>query len=225
MNITYTRPAYGRLIAVFILLISFQTFVFTGCLSGSSSKKLGSGHDFGENNRDVVLVLGDSISAGGYSGAAPWPARFGGIIGKTVVNESIGGATASVGAARVQAALRNHKPGFLIIFYGANDAIQGVNANATENALRAMVSAAKANQTIPVMATVMPMEYGRRTYNGRVDRINECIRAVASAERVKLVDLHRTMRKRNPDDYYVDGLHLNDLGEELVALEFVDAFK
>lgn len=206
-------------------LLVIQAVLLSGCLDSSSSKKLGDGHDFGENNREVVLVLGDSISAGGYSGGAPWPARFGNMIGKTVINESIGGATASVGAARVQAALRNHKPGFLIIFYGANDAIQGVDVNATENAMRAMVSAAKRNQTIPVMATVMPMEGERRIYNGRVDRVNERIRSIASSERVKLVNLHRTMRRRNLDEYYADGLHLNDLGEELVALEFLDAFK
>ncbi len=218
------RPNTGLLLTVFTSILSLHVLLFTGCLNSSSSKKLGDGHDFGENDRNVVLVLGDSISAGGFSGGAPWPARFANMVGKAVVNDSIGGATASVGASRVQGGLNSRKPGFLIIFYGANDAIQGVDVNATENALRAMVSAAKANQTIPVMATVMPMEGGRRIYNGRVDRINERIRVIASSERVKLVNLHRTFRGKE-DEYFVDGLHPNDRGEELIALEFLDAFK
>lgn len=217
-------PNVRRLLAVFTSLLSLHVILFTGCLdSGGGSKKLGSGHDFGDNDRDVVLVLGDSISAGGFSGGAPWPARFGGMVGKTVVNDSIGGATASVGASRVQGGLSSQRPGFLIIFFGANDAIQGADVNATENALRAMISAAKSNQTVPVIAMVMPMGDGRRIFNGRVDTINERIRSIASSERVKLVNLHRLFSGKE-DELLVDGLHPNDRGEELIALEFLDAF-
>ncbi len=215
---------HASLWGIFAALLTMLAVFSTGCLHSSSSKKLGDGHDFGENDREVVLVLGDSISAGGFSGAAPWPTRFANMVDKAVINDSVPGATASVGAARVQRGLNSHNPGFLIIFYGANDAIQGVNISATENAIRSMVAAAKANQTIPVLATVMPMEGGRRIYNGRVDQVNERIRSIASQERVKLVNLHRTFRGKE-DQYFVDGLHPNDLGEELIALKFLDAFK
>lgn len=210
--------------AFLVCLIVCVSIFATGCpLEGSdSSGKLGASHDFGDNNPDVVLAMGDSITAGGFSGEAAWPARLGGMVGKSVVNAGIPGAPASVGAGRIGGLLQSRKPGFVIIFYGSNDAIQGVDINTTENAIRAMVIRAKNNQSIPLLATALPMTGGRQIFNGGVDRINGRIRAIANSESVKLVNLHGAIR-RNPDLYLVDGLHLSGLGEELVAMEFMDA--
>ena len=198
----------------------------TGCLlSSNSSKPLGDGHDFGDNSPDVVVALGDSITAGSSNpGGTPWPARLSNILAKTVVNDGIPGATSSIGEARVQSLINQHRPGFVIVFYGANDAIHGNPVAATSANLRSMVVTAKNNQCIPLIATVMPMSGGRNIYNGRVDRINDEIRKIASEEGAKLVNIHRAVN-RDPDLYLIDGLHPNDLGEELIALEFMDAFK
>ena len=212
----------GRPVIALAGLLLFLMGQGTGCLS-SSSKKLGDGHDFGPNDPDLVLAMGDSITAGGYSGGPPWPARFGGIVGKSVINDGIPGAMSNVGASRAPGLITSRRPGFVIIFYGANDAIQGISADATEGSIRAMVNAAKSNQAIPVLGTVLPMSVSRSIYNGRVDQINERIRSVGRSESVKVVDLHRVVA-RDPDRYLVDGLHLNAAGEELVALEFNDAF-
>lgn len=222
MSIHTPAEVKGRsgiaLAGLLVLLISQGT----GCLNSSSSK-LGDGHDFGENDPDLVLALGDSITAGGFSGGSPWPARFGNIVGKSVINDGIPGAMSSVGAARAPGLISNRRPGFVIIFYGANDAIQSISADATEQSIRAMVTTAQSNQAIPVLGTVMPMTGSRSIYNGQVDRINERIRSIGRSEGVKVVNLNRAIR-RGPDRYLVDGLHLNTAGEELVALEFNDAF-
>ena len=196
-----------------------------GCLGGSSSgKKLGDDHDFGDNDPDVVVAMGDSITAGGFSGGAPWPARLAGMIGKNVVNQGIPGVQSTVGAARVNGVLGGRKPGFVIICYGSNDAIRGTPAGITEANLRAMVAATKANQSIPLLSTIPPMIGSRTIYNSRIDTVNAVIRTIASGEEVTLVDVHRAVRQ-SPATYLVDGLHLSDRGEELVALEFLDAFK
>ncbi len=86
-----------------------------------------------------------------------------------------------------------------------------------------MVSRAKANQTIPILVTVLPMTGSRAIYNGRVDAINRRIREIARSEGVKLVNLHGAIRS-DPDRYLVDGLHLNERGEELFANEIRAAF-
>ncbi len=224
MNHTHSyRPNPGRLFTVFAALLIAHLFVSVGCLNSGSSRTLGDGHDFGENDSQRVLVLGDSITRGGFSGAAPWPARFGNMVGKTVINDGLAGAPAGAGAARIRRQINRHKPGYVIIIYGANDAIQGAPIANTENAIRHMVAVAKDSQCIPVLANVMPMEGPRRIYNGRVNQINQRIRSVADQADVTIVNLHRAIR-RNPDRYLVDGLHLSDTGEELVALEFLDAF-
>lgn len=203
------------------LMIMTSLTLSSGCENQGS--EYGAGHDFGDNNSDVVLVMGDSITAGGFSGSAPWPSRFGAASGKTVINDGIAGATSGLGSARIGGMLAATKPGFVIIGFGANDAILSMSADTTANHIRAMVAAAKNNRTIPVVATVMPMQGGRSIYNGHVDAINERIRTIASEYNVRVINLHGAVGS-NPDEYYVDGLHLNDAGENLVALEYTDLF-
>ncbi len=206
-------------------LIGFYSVTFMGCIdSGGSSKKLGDGHDFGPNDKGLVVAMGDSITAGSEApGVAPYPSRLAGMIRKAVQNRGVPGAQASQGAGSVGGVLSGVKPGFITILYGANDAIHQRDADATAANLRSMVQAAKANQTIPVLATVMPMSGGRAIFNGGVNRINERIRNIAKEEKVKLVDLHKAV-SRDPDAYLFDGLHPNDTGTQLIALEFADAF-
>ncbi len=204
-------------------LILMSALVSTGCLD-SSDDPLGKGHNFGNMNPGVVLAMGDSITAGGFSGGPPWPARLSGMIDKTVINDGVPGASSPVGATRAQSEINRHKPGFVVVFYGANDAITGTDINTTAASLRSMVNTAKNNRCIPLIATVMPMTGGRRIYNGRVDAINAEIRSIARQEGAELVNVHGAI-SRSPDLYLVDGLHPNDRGEELIALEFMDAFK
>ena len=217
----FVHPQSGRLLwqwATCILL----TVALTSCLK-SKSKKLGERHDFGENDSEVVLVMGDSISAGGFSGGAPWPARLNGMIGKTVVNDSSRGAASTAGASRIDGQLRSRKPGFVIICYGANDAIRGIDIEETENALRYMARTARDNQSIPLIATVLPMTGAREIFNGGGDAINQRIYTLAKQEKAVVVNLNREV-SRDLELYLQDGLHLSDLGEELVALTFMDVF-
>ncbi len=204
------RPVFAMGVACSLLV---------GCNNGSDDG-LGSGGDFGSNDPNVVLVVGDSISVGGYSGAANWPSRFAGMVGKTVVNKAVGGTTSGEGAARIRGLLSSVKPGYVIIFYGANDAIQGVGTDSTIGALNAMADAARANKTIPVVGNVMPMASWHGVFNGRVDAINGRMSEV-NAKRVNTYGAIIS----DPASYLVrDGLHPNDLGEMAIAMEFADAF-
>lgn len=209
-------------ITLAVLLLIWST---TGCLDsgGGGGGGLGKGHDFGGNNTNVVVAMGDSITAGGFSGGAPWPSRLAGMIGKTVVNDGIPGAESVVGAARVNGVLSGLKPGFVIIAYGANDAIQSNDPDAVGANIDAMIAAVQANQSIPVVATVMPMSEGRIIYNAFVEAINARIRNVAANRGARVVNLYGLVNGRQ-DTYLADGLHLNDAGELAVAMEFADLF-
>jgi lysophospholipase L1-like esterase len=206
-----------------VLTVLITLLISGGCLNSGGGGGLDGGHDFGENDPNVVVAMGDSITAGGFSGGAPWPSRMAGMIGKTVVNDGVSGARSSDGVARVNRRLSSLKPGYVIIFYGANDAINGVDSDQVGAAIDAMVAAVQANQSIPIVATVMPMSGGRVIFNGAVDRINEQIRYVARNRGAALVNLNGLV-SGNTDLYLADGLHLNDNGELAVALEFADRF-
>lgn len=191
--------------------------VLAGCNSGGDGPK-----DFGSNNGQVVVALGDSIVAGVDGGGAPWPARLEGLSGKTVINAGVGGEVSDGALSRSGALLTIFKPGYLLILTGANDAILSHSTDHAVANIRAMVQAAKANGTVPIIATLLPMIGEHSIFDGSAQRISTGIREVADAEGVALVDLQSEFGG-GAGLLIGDGLHPNDAGNQIIALAFNDA--
>ena len=190
-----------------------MTLCMAGCEKGGGS--LGDGHDFGANNPNVLIAIGDSITQSGY------PAILSQMLGKPVANLGIGGSTSDSGAARIKPALAKYKPGYVLILYGANDVDFGHSFASIIANLQYMVQAAKANQTIPVLATLTPMYGPHSTWAGSVKALNEQIRALASSEGVALADLESAFGD-SPQLFQDDGLHPTAEGRQLIAQTFFD---
>ena len=178
--------------------------------------------DVGSNDINTVVCLGDSITEGECVPAgAPYPARLGGLSGKSVVNQGSCGEKSGSGAARADGVLDKYKPGYICILYGANDAIfDRPTADVVAN-IRSIVQSAKANQTVPLVATLLPMYDGHAFANGNAKDISAGIRQMASEEGARLVDLEAEFG----DDRSLlqeDGLHPSDSGTQLIALAFND---
>jgi lysophospholipase L1-like esterase len=204
----------ARWLAVLLLGVS------AGC--GGGDEGMAVPEDFGDNNPNVIVALGDSITAGIPGGGAPWPARLGALTGKTVSNAGVGGEESSGGAARISGVLRSRKPGYILIFYGANDAIMQRDTDRTLNNIRSMVTKAKANKTAPLLATLLPMIGEHGIYNSAAERISAGIHQIGSAEGVTVVDVAGEFG--DPQNQLLpDGLHPNDLGNQTIALAFNDA--
>ena len=192
-----------------------------GC--GSDGSGSGGGNtDFGSNNGQVVVALGDSIVAGVDGGGAPWPARLSGLSGKTVINAGVGGEESGGALSRCGGLLAGYKPGYLLILTGANDAIMSSSVDNAVAHIRAMVQAAKANGTVPIVATLLPMIGEHSIFDGSAQRISAGLREVASSEGVALVDLHGEFGDAG-SLLIGDGLHPNDAGNQIIALAFNDA--
>jgi len=202
------------------LLLAAVIMAANGCEDDGGG---GLGSDVGDNDPGVVVALGDSITAP-WRGNMPWPVLTGIDTGKAVVNAGVGGDRANDGSRRVGGLLRSHRPGYLLIFLGSNDAIHGADPNAFKETLRSVIAAARANGTIPVIATVPPMVDGHSLFQGGVLAINAAIRALASEEGVKRVDLERAFGS-TPEQYLsADGLHPNQDGQDLIARQFSRLF-
>jgi lysophospholipase L1-like esterase len=183
----------------------------------------GVSQDVGENDPNVVVALGDSITVAGR-GTVPYASTLPGLIGKQVVNAGKGGDRANGGLARVGGLLSSHSPGYLLIFLGSNDAIHGGDPSSVKESLRGVIRAARDNQTVPIIATIPPMVNVYDVYQGGVTAINDAIRALASEESAYLVNLE-TALGANPD-LYLDsrGLHPTQAGQDRIAQAFAAVF-
>jgi acyl-CoA thioesterase-1 len=115
----------------------------------------------------VVLVVGDSISAGyGLASGEGWVDLLAAKIRTEgypyrVVNASISGDTTAGGRARLPALLKQYQPAIAIVELGANDALRGGNLTATRGNFDAMVSAAQtAGAKVVVVGMQLPPNYG-----------------------------------------------------------------
>jgi lysophospholipase L1-like esterase len=148
----------------------------------------GGGADVGGEEAATVHVvcLGDSITARGY------PSVLASRTGLNVVSEGVGGETSGRGAARAAGVVSQYDPGYLCILYGANDVI---GAKSTPEAvaanIAAIVAAAQANGTVPIVGTLTPLSGSRAQYADDARAVSSAIRAMAAQTGARLADLEK----------------------------------
>ena len=142
------------------------------------------------NAAPVLLVLGDSVSAGyGLAAGTGWVALLSQRLQKegyayTVINGSITGDTTAGGRARLPALLTQSQPAIVIIELGGNDALRGGNLAATRGNLEAMVTAAQgAKARVLIVGMQVPPNYGP----AYVRDFNALFADVAKEKRVPVV--------------------------------------
>jgi acyl-CoA thioesterase-1 len=144
----------------------------------------------GDMRAPVLLVVGDSISAGyGLAAGESWVGLLAARLEKEgyseqVVNASISGDTTAGGRARLPALLREHRPEVVMIELGGNDALRGGNLDATRANLDAMVKDAKdAHAKVLLVGMKVPPNYG----SGYARRFEQVFEDVAKSRRVPVV--------------------------------------
>jgi acyl-CoA thioesterase-1 len=122
---------------------------------------------FAQSNAPVLLVVGDSISAGyGLARGHGWVDLLAARLAQEgrrerVVNASISGDTTAGGRARLPALLREHRPSIVVIELGGNDALRGTNLDATRANLDAMVNESRAaHANVLLLGMQVPPNYG-----------------------------------------------------------------
>jgi acyl-CoA thioesterase-1 len=115
----------------------------------------------------VVLVLGDSISAGyGLPAERGWTTLLQQRLAAEhyphhVVNASISGDTTAGGRARLDALLAEHHPTVTVIELGGNDGLRGGSLDAMHANLAAMTAAAqKSGSRVLIVGLRLPPNYG-----------------------------------------------------------------
>jgi lysophospholipase L1-like esterase len=193
----------------------------------------------GSNLPNRYMAFGDSITVGdGSSDEQGYPPHledrlrmhYG--VGE-VINEGIDGTRTDQGAVRLRGTLPRHHPAFLLLHYGTNDwnKCDEVASCFTTDSIRDMIRQAKAANTLPVVATIIPVNVGfdARTPQSRNDYVAEqdvLIRAVVAEEGALLVDLEKAFYAAAGNDLsqlFADHVHPNDRGYQIMTDEFFKA--
>ncbi|MCB1864251.1 MAG: arylesterase [Chromatiales bacterium] len=171
--------------------------------------------------RPVLLVLGDSLSAG-YGLADlndSWVALLAGALHQRnppwdTVNASISGETTSAALDRVTETLIVEAPTVVLIALGANDGLRGLPPAGLSERLQSLARFAKAAGATPVIAGVrLPLNYGP-VY---AEKFAQAFRDAATAEDAALIEnlLEGVDEKRGL--FQDDGLHPATAAQPVIA--------
>jgi lysophospholipase L1-like esterase len=192
----------------------------------------------GSRNRpNVYMAFGDSISIGqgssddhGY--ATPLEAKLAAHFGRgMVVREGVDATRSNRGAERIDESLGRARPAYTLILYGTNDWNVGDCKFSppcfTIDSLRDIVLSARGSQSLPVLSTIIPGDpksLQQPDRNDWVAAMDMRIRALGREMNVPVADPQALFVKSPSfDDLFVDHVHPNGAGYELIAQAFFTA--
>jgi acyl-CoA thioesterase-1 len=122
-----------------------------------------------ENKPPVVLVFGDSLSAGhGMRANESWPSLLQARLGERikVVNASVSGETSGGGLTRLPAALKEHKPALVVLELGGNDGLRGLPMDLLEKNLASMIEMVQnTGAKVLLISMKLPPNFGEEYIN------------------------------------------------------------
>jgi lysophospholipase L1-like esterase len=171
----------------------------------------------------VVLVVGDSISAGfGVDPAQAWPRLLEQLSGWRVVNGGVSGDLSEDALARLPELVEAHKPQLLLLEIGGNDMLRGVPENRIRANLEQMITAGQAKGArVVLMAVPKPSLMGAAL---SALKPAEFYRAVAESQGVPLLDKPLSEVLSN-QQFKLDPLHPNGAGHAELARLTKDGLK
>jgi acyl-CoA thioesterase-1 len=167
--------------------------------------------------RPVILVFGDSISAGyGLANVEQgWVALLQTRLktqeyGYQVVNASVSGETSAGGLARLPRALTLHQPDIVILELGANDGLRALPVAQMRANLRQMVDLSMAaGAKVLLLGMRMPPNYGPEFTEQFVSSYS----ILAREKNLPLVPFMLKDVALSPGLMQADGMHPNELGQ------------
>jgi lysophospholipase L1-like esterase len=120
--------------------------------------------------------------------------------GVEVINAGVAGDTVAQGLARLDQDVTAHSPDYVLVMFGSEDVLQGVEAKGFQKDLEKIVKRIAASTTIPVLITPVPFSE-RMTAECDVDELRrrqarlaefaKVVCGVARKQSLRVVDLHR----------------------------------
>lgn len=197
-----------------------KVLIFTLCISTLASISIGA--DEGAEKIRIV-AFGDSITAGFQS--TPYSVFLQQLLdandcNSVVINEGNPGEISFDGASRIDSVLARYNPNYILIMEGANDVRSGVSAEITSASLATMMDKAIAAGSTPKVSSITPNTESGSENTVIPETYNPAIQRAAANRSVVYVDNYNALAGSFWSTYNIDGLHLNDQGQNVVAQEF-----
>ena len=165
----------------------------------------------------TLLVLGDSWAAEyGLKRGQGWVSlleakfqnseRYAAI---KVINASLSGETTAGGLSRLPALLEKHRPRWLLIALGGNDALRGLPLETTRTQLLAMIKQSKAKAAkVLLIGMRMPPNYG--SYGQSFERL---FPAIAKEQQIPLIPFLMQGKEFDLSYFQADRIHPNEVAQ------------
>lgn len=170
-------------------------------------------------NNHKLLIIGDSLSAEyGLSRGTGWVALLekrlqSNQLSWTVINASISGETTAGGQTRLATLLKTHQPQIVIIELGANDALRGLQLQATEKNLRLMIQSSKqTGAKVLLLGMRIPPNYGA-DYSNKFFRL---FGKLASAEQIEYLPFFLEKVADKAELFQTDQIHPNAQAQSIL---------
>lgn len=171
----------------------------------------------------VVLVLGDSISAGhGLSREQSWVAGLVPLTGWQLINGGVSGDTTQQGRARLPALLEEHQPAAVIIELGGNDMLRRLSTRETVTTLDALITEVRAAGARPVLMAIPAPSVAGAAFGSLSDA--EFYAELAERQKVPLIDEVVAEVLSSPE-LKLDHLHPNAEGHRELASRVADKLR
>lgn len=200
-----------RIFRLKILLLAFLIFSYS---ITAETKKL--------------LILGDSISAGyGIKESQNWVSLIqneftNGDKKIILINSSVSGDTSVGGVSRISKALDLHKPNFVLIELGGNDALRGYPIERIKNNLEKIIELIINQNAKPILMQIkIPPNYG----NKYIKAFENLYVEISIAQNIPLINFMLDNIALNESLMQPDGIHPNEKAQPLIAVEMGIALK
>lgn len=171
----------------------------------------------------VVLVLGDSISAGhGLSREQSWVAGLAPLTGWQLINGGVSGDTTQQGRARLPALLEEHQPAAVIIELGGNDMLRRLSTRETVTTLDALITEVRTAGARPVLMAIPAPSVAGAAFGSLSDA--EFYAEIAERQKVPLID-EVVAEVLSTPALKLDQLHPNAEGHRELASRVADKLR
>ena len=173
--------------------------------------------------QSVVLVLGDSISAGyGLPREQSWVAQVAPLTGWQWVNGGVSGDTTQQGRARLPALLEEHRPAVVVIELGGNDMLRRLPVAETVKSLDGMIADIRAAGARPVLMAIPAPSVAGAAFGSLSDA--DIYGEIAKRQKIPLID-EVVSDVLSKSDWKLDQLHPNAAGHRELAARVADKLR